>query len=50
MVELDDHPFYLAMLFQPQLADPDSLGHPVIKQFLKASYTYKIYKQEKQHR
>jgi CTP synthase (UTP-ammonia lyase) len=33
MIELSDPPFYLAMLFQPQLAAPNSSGHPVIKEF-----------------
>lgn len=49
VIELSDHPFYLAMLFQPQLAAPNSLGHPVIKEFLKASQSHKKYKQEKNH-
>ncbi len=40
MIELRDHPFYLAMLFQPQLAPPKSSGHPVIMAFLKASQDF----------
>lgn len=37
MVELREHPFFMAMLFQPQLAIPESLGHPVVMGFLRAA-------------
>lgn len=47
MIELSDHPFYLAMLFQPQLAPPNSLGHPVILEFIKSSQSYLKNKLEK---
>jgi len=34
IVELADHPFFLAMLFQPQLSSTKEHPHPVICRFL----------------
>lgn len=34
IVELADHPFFLAMLFQPQLSSTRERPHPVICRFL----------------
>ena len=36
IAELDDHPFYLATLFQPELADQDSRVHPILAAFAAA--------------
>ena len=46
MIELNDHPFYLAMLFQPQLAPQQNSGHPIIKQFLISAQSFKNNKRE----
>ena len=35
IVELDDHPFYIATLFQPELAVFTGVAHPLIKAFLR---------------
>jgi CTP synthase (UTP-ammonia lyase) len=35
IVELDGHPFYVATLFQPELAEPTEVPHPLIKEFVR---------------
>jgi CTP synthase (UTP-ammonia lyase) len=37
MLELPGHPFYLASLFQPELADDDPDAHPLIRAFVAAA-------------
>ncbi|WP_419175394.1 hypothetical protein [Desulfosediminicola sp.] len=36
IIEITDHPFFLAMLFQPQLNSAPEHPHPVIYRFFKA--------------
>jgi len=36
-VELPDHPFFIATLYQPQLSSTETKPHPVIVEFLKAA-------------
>jgi CTP synthase (UTP-ammonia lyase) len=38
IAELPDHPFYLATLFQPELAGDGSRAHPVIRAFAAAAH------------
>jgi len=37
IIEIPEHKFFLAMLFQPQLSSNESSPHPVIVSFLKAA-------------
>jgi CTP synthase (UTP-ammonia lyase) len=37
IVELSDHPFYLATLFLPQVASKPEMPHPLIRAYLKAT-------------
>lgn len=41
LVELKDHPFFIATLFQPQISSKPSNPHPLIMAYLKAAITYK---------
>jgi CTP synthase (UTP-ammonia lyase) len=36
IVELDDHPFFMATLFQPELSSTAEVAHPLIKAFVAA--------------
>ena len=36
-LELDDHPFFLGTLFQPELAGDGNRAHPVIRAFAEAT-------------
>ena len=36
-VELPDHPFFVATLYQPQLSSTDERPHPVIVEFVAAA-------------
>jgi len=41
-LELDDHPFFLCTLFQPELAGDGTRAHPVIRAFAEAATTVKV--------
>jgi CTP synthase (UTP-ammonia lyase) len=41
-LELDDHPFFLGTLFQPELAGDGTRAHPVIRAFAEAAVTAKV--------
>jgi CTP synthase (UTP-ammonia lyase) len=41
-LELDDHPFFLGTLFQPELAGDGNRAHPVIRAFAEAVATSRI--------
>ncbi len=40
IVELPEHPFFLAMLFQPQLSSSAASPHPVIVAYLQAAKAF----------
>ena len=41
IVELSDHPFFIATLFQPQISSDPSNPHPLILAYLKAALSHK---------
>jgi CTP synthase (UTP-ammonia lyase) len=41
IVELTDHPFYIATLFLPQLSSRPGNPHPLIVSYLKASLAFR---------
>jgi len=41
-LELDDHPFFLGTLFQPELAGDGTRAHPVIRAFAEAAVTARV--------
>src|SRR3954454_7226960 len=41
-LELDDHPFFLCTLFQPELAGDGTRAHPVIRAFAEAAVTARV--------
>ena len=41
IVELNDHPFFIATLFQPQISSHPSNPHPIIMAYLKAALSLK---------
>lgn len=41
LVEITQHPFFMAMLFQPQMSSGPSSPHPIIDAFLQASASKK---------
>jgi CTP synthase len=40
-VELSDHPFYIATLYQPQRASTEAHPHPLIMAFLRAALRHR---------
>ena len=37
VVELSDHPFYVATLFQPQLSSTEATPHPLLLEFMRVA-------------
>ncbi len=44
MAELQEHPFFIMTLFQPQLSSTADNAHPIISAFLNAAFNHKIAK------
>jgi len=43
IVELSDHPFFIATLFLPQLSSDPDLPHPLIVTYLKAAIVFQAF-------
>lgn len=50
IVEMANHPFYLATLFLPQISSTSNRPHPLIIAYLRAVSAFKATKNEKQER
>ena len=46
MVELSDHPFYVAALFVPQISSKPGSPHPLIVAFLRAAWAFQTFRSE----
>lgn len=47
MVELSDHPFYVATLFVPQISSKPGSPHPLIVAFLRAAWAFQTFRSQK---